>query len=103
MESAYLFLLGGLGAACYAFPTYLQDRAAKEPYGFWTFAFAVLVGIIFGGVFTPFIGSRAPWTVDPEPYPLAFVLGLMANPLLPRIINRGKAIFNGLSLNGGKS
>lgn len=101
MESVYLFLLGGVGAICYAFPTYLQGRTAGEPYSLSTFVFSVFVGVVFGGVLTPFIGKAYPWTVDPEPYPLAFVLGLMANPLLPRIINRGKAIFSGFSFNNG--
>lgn len=101
MESAYLFILGGVGAACYAFPTYVQSRIASEPYSLLTFVFAIVVGVMFGGMFTPWVGRQAPWTVDPEPYPLAFVLGLMANVLLPRIINRGTSIFDGFSFTNG--
>jgi len=32
--------------------------------------------------------------VNPTPYPLAVGLGLLANPLTPLIIDRGKAFFN---------
>lgn len=102
VETAILFLLGGAGAMFYAFPVFVAARrAGQDGYSFTILCFSIGVGALFGGVLTPWIGARAPWTVDPEPYPLALVLGLLANPLLPRIVDRGTQIFNALSIGGG--
>lgn len=104
MDEALLFLLGGIGAAFYGVPVYVACRANPEcPAALTTLVFAIAVGTVMGGILTPFVGSKFPWTVDPVPYPLALGIGLLANPLLPRIIDRGKAIFDSLSFKGPKT
>lgn len=104
MNFMLLYLFGAIGAAFYAFPTFLASRSAEDTHyiALSTLLFSVFVGGIFGGVVTPFLGHRWPWTIDPVPYPLALGVGLLANPLLPLIIERGKALFDSFRIGGPK-
>jgi hypothetical protein len=88
------FVFGGVGAIIYGFPLYMTSRKEDTFEAGANFMYAVFVGIVFGGVLSPAFGNRWSWLVNPTPYPLAVGLGLLANPLTPLIIDRGKAFFN---------
>lgn len=88
-----LFLMGGLGALIYGLIAFHKDYETKG----WksasvTLASVVFTGIVFGGVFTPAIGHKYPWAIQPASEPLALAVGLMANPVLPFIIEKGKGL-----------
>lgn len=88
------FVFGGIGAIIYGFPLYMTSRKEDGFDAGANFAYAVFVGIIFGGLLAPVFGHSWKWLVNPTPYPLAVGLGLLANPITPLIIERGKAFFN---------
>jgi succinate-acetate transporter protein len=88
------FLFGGIGAIIYGFPLYMTARKEDTFEATAMFVYSVFVGIIFGGVLAPWIGYSAKWLVTPTAFPLAVGLGLLANPVTPLIIDRGKAFFN---------
>lgn len=94
LSDALNFLFGGIGAVIYGFPTYMTARDESTFKAGAHFVYAVFVGVIFGGVLTPAIGHRFAWIAEPTSYPVAVGLGLLANPVTPVIIDRGKAFFN---------
>lgn len=97
------FVFGGIGASFYAVPLYLKTRhAAEDPFTLPMLLLAVSVGSVFGGVLVPFIGAKAPWTVDPIPYPLALGVGLLANKWLPRILDKGMGVLDLVNFGGPK-
>ena len=103
LDKAILFCCGGIGAFLYSFPVFLSCRKADCS---WTcylvLIYSIFTGAIFGLFLTPFIGHKWSWTIDPVPYPLSIGVGLLANPLLPKIIEKGTAIFNSIGLGGNK-
>lgn len=81
---------GAAGAVIYSFPVYLKAASKVPPakFALVNCVFSVIVGAIFATIFTKQIGSHFPWTVDPEPWPLALVVGLGSNPLVPILIRK---------------
>ena len=47
-----------------------------------------IVGAAFAAIFTRVIGHNFAWTITPEPWPLAYVLGLTSNKLVPVILTK---------------
>lgn len=81
---------GAVGAFAYTFPVYLK-AAAKDPPAKFALAnafFSVFTGVGCALIFTRIIGYHFPWTVQPEPWPLAMVVGLGSNPLVPIIVKK---------------
>jgi drug/metabolite transporter (DMT)-like permease len=85
-------LCGAAGAFTYSFPLFLKGLGKKPPsaHGGKYLGFAVFVGAIFAAVFTRIVGHHFPWTVEPEPWPLALVIGLCSNPVVPVIVSKAK-------------
>jgi hypothetical protein len=81
---------GAAGALTYSFPAYIKAISKKPPTPFAksTVAFSLFVGVVCAVVFTRLIGFHWPWTIQPEPWPLAMVIGLGSNPLVPIILRR---------------
>jgi hypothetical protein len=96
LQDIFSALFGGVGAIIYGFPVYMASRKADDvPFeSAANFAYAVFVGAVFGGVLPSAIGGHFKWAIQPTPFPLAVGLGLLANPVTPLIIERGKAFFN---------
>jgi len=92
MRDVLLYLLGGVGAAIYAFPMYLAAIQQEPPLRFAVpvLVFSLFVGTMLAPTFVPLLGHRWPFLVDPEPYPLAVAVGLAANPLAPIFVKRLK-------------
>lgn len=88
-----LALCGAAGALTYSFPVYLKALAEVPParFSLHRMLFSVFVGAVFAAILTNIIGRGWPWTVDPEPYPLALVIGLACNPLIPIVLRRLEA------------
>lgn len=85
-----LALCGALGALLYAFPIMIAALKLVPPGRFaWTsMGFSVLVGGLMSPILVPLLGSRWPFLVQPEPYPLAVGIGLAINPLAPIAIKK---------------
>ncbi len=85
MSNPLFYLFGALGALIYAFPVYLAAVSTVPPGKFALVAmvFAVFVGGVLAPVLVPLLGHRWPFLVQPEPYPLAVVIGLACNPVMP--------------------
>lgn len=85
-----LALCGLIGALIYSFPAYLKNISRKPPVPFATIslAFSLFVGSVCAALFTRVIGYHWPWTTEPEPFPLAVVIGLASNPLVPHLIRK---------------
>lgn len=81
---------GIAGALTYSFPAYLRAMRKKPPVDFAlaSLLFSLFVGSVSAVVFTRLIGFHWPWTVEPEPWPLAMVVGLGSNPLAPILLRR---------------
>lgn len=81
---------GVAGAMIYSFPAYLRGIAKKPPVEFAlvTLIFSLFVGSVSAVVFTRLIGFHWPWTVQPDPWPLAVVVGLGSNPIAPILLRR---------------
>jgi hypothetical protein len=94
LTDTLLFVFGGVGAIIYGFPMFMASRKEDRFEAGANFVYAVFVGVVFGGLLTPGIGHSWHWLVTPTPFPLAVGLGLLANPVTPLIIDRGKAFFN---------
>lgn len=79
---------GAAGAVTYSFPLYLKAITRVPPAKFALAAclFAIFVGCVTAALFTKLIGHHFPWTVEPEPWPLAMVIGLGSNPLVPKLL-----------------
>jgi len=88
-----LALCGAAGALTYSFPLYLKALSQVPPgkFALHTMVFSIFVGAICAAVFTRVIGANWTWTVNPEPWPLALVIGLASNPLAPIILRRLEA------------
>ncbi len=88
-----LALCGAAGALTYSFPVYLKAVSEVPPAQFSVhrMIFSVFVGGLFAAILTNVIGRRWAWTIDPEPYPLALVIGLACNPLIPIVLRRLEA------------
>lgn len=87
-------LFGALGSIIYAFPVFMTSKTEQSFERSANLGYAIFVGAVFGGVLTDAVGAEWQWTVKPTSYPLAVGVGLLANPLTPLIIDRGKAFFN---------
>lgn len=81
---------GAAGALIYSFPVYLKSVSQVPPaeYALLNCVFSVFVGCVFAALFTNPIGYHFRWTIEPEPWPLAAVIGLGSNPLVPIIVGR---------------
>lgn len=81
---------GAAGALIYAFPAYLRAIRRQPPldFAFTQLAFSIFVGAASASIFTRLVGFHWPWTVQPEPWPLATVVGLASNPLVPILLRR---------------
>lgn len=92
MSGPFLLLAacGIAGALIYSFPAYLRAISRKPPleFAFVTLIFSLFVGSVAAALFTNLIGHNWPWTVEPEPWPLALVIGLASNPLVPIVLKR---------------
>lgn len=85
-----LAVCGAAGAMIYSFPIYLKGISKVPPvkYAMVNCLFSIAVGLIMAVVLTRTIGHQFPWTVNPEPWPLALVIGLCSNPLAPIFVNK---------------
>lgn len=83
-------ICGIAGAFIYAFPAYIRAISRKPPVEFalLTLLFSMFVGSVCAAIFTRLIGFHWPWTVEPEPWPLALVIGLASNSLAPIVLRR---------------
>jgi drug/metabolite transporter (DMT)-like permease len=81
---------GAAGALIYSFPLYLKSVTQEPPLKMALIKclFSIFVGSICAVVFTRLIGQNFPWTVKPEPWPLALVIGLSSNRLVPVILKK---------------
>lgn len=88
-----LALCGAAGAVTYGFPTYIRAKSKVPPLDFAlaNLLFSLFVGSICAVLFTRVIGFHWPWTTQPEPWPLAMVIGLGSNPLVPIVLKRLEA------------
>ena len=86
-----LWFWGLCGAFCYAGPRLLNDvRSGKAwRWSLLEFALALAVGAIFARGFTPTLGYRLPWLVQPNPTALAVGIGLCANAASPYLVRAG--------------
>lgn len=87
------FLLGACGisgALIYSFPAYLRGISKTPPaqFALTTLLFSLFTGSISALLFTGLIGFHWPWTIEPDPWPLALVVGLGSNPLVPILLRR---------------
>jgi hypothetical protein len=81
---------GATGALIYSFPLYLKAISKDPPFkhaGLKTL-FSIFVGATFALFFTGIIGQNFAWTIRPEPWPLALVIGLSSNRLVPIILKK---------------
>lgn len=91
MQTAITFALcGAAGALTYSFPVFIKSlsRVPPTPFALLNLVFAVFVGAVFAAFFTRIVGYHFPWTIKPEPWPLAMVVGLCSNPIVPVIIRK---------------
>jgi hypothetical protein len=91
MQTLLLFAgCGAAGALTYSFPLYLKAKLKIPParFALANCLFSIFVGAISAVVFTRLIGFQFPWTIQPEPWPLAMVVGLGSNPLVPILVRR---------------
>lgn len=92
MDTTYLVLaaVGAAGALVYSFPLYLKAMKQNPPESFAlaTLFFSVFVGGLFSILLTNFIGYHWSWTVKPEPWPLALVIGLSSNMMVPVVLKK---------------
>ena len=81
---------GIAGALIYSFPAYIRGISKTPPVEFalTTLMFSLFTGSVSALLFTNMIGFHWPWTVEPEPWPLALVVGLGSNPLVPILLRR---------------
>lgn len=81
---------GAAGALIYSFPAYLKAMSNQPPIplALATLLFSLFTGTITAILFTQLIGYHWPWTVQPQPWPLAAVIGLGSNPLVPVLVRR---------------
>src|ERR1044072_1688493 len=81
---------GAAGALTYSLPIYLKALSEIPPAKFplANCLFSLFVGLTCSILFTQMIGYHWPWTVEPEPWPLAMVIGLASNPLVPIVLRR---------------
>jgi hypothetical protein len=90
MNNPLLYLFGGVGAMLYAFPMYIRAISAVPPekFALIMLLFSVFSGAMLSPVLAPMLGHRWSFLVQPEPYPLAVVIGLGCNPLMPIFITK---------------
>jgi hypothetical protein len=91
IEGSLAFALcGAAGATIYSFPIYLKGLKKVPPaeFGIHNLLFSVAVGAVCAAMFTRIIGFNFPWTIDPEPWPLALVVGLGSNPIVPILLRK---------------
>jgi drug/metabolite transporter (DMT)-like permease len=81
---------GAAGALIYSFPVYLKAVSRKPPtqFALVNFVFSITVGAVLAMLLTRQIGFHFPWTVEPEPWPLALVVGVGSNPLVPIFVRK---------------
>lgn len=81
---------GAAGAMTYSFPIYIKAVSKVPParFALVNCIFSVFVGAITAALFTKLIGHNWSWTVSPEPWPLAMVIGLGSNPLVPVLLKK---------------
>jgi drug/metabolite transporter (DMT)-like permease len=81
---------GVAGALIHSFPTYIRNISKTPPVEFalLTLGFSLFTGSVCALLFTNLIGHHWPWTIEPEPWPLALVVGLGSNPLVPILLGR---------------
>jgi drug/metabolite transporter (DMT)-like permease len=86
----YFAACGAAGAVTYAFPMMVKalSRTPPEKFAYMNFGFSVFVGSVCAAIFTTIIGFHFPWTTEPEPWPLAMVIGLGSNPLVPILLKK---------------
>lgn len=104
MHNPFLYLMGAIGALIYAFPMYLANKSKVPPdtHPIPALAFAIFTGAVLAPLITPVLGKRWPFMVDPEPYPLAFVLGLLANPIVPVFVRKATGWAEAYQIGGKK-
>jgi drug/metabolite transporter (DMT)-like permease len=90
ITSLIMALCGASGAVTYSFPLYLKALGKEPPVKFAlvNLGFSVFVGTVCSVLFTRAIGGHFHWTVEPEPWPLAMVIGLGSNPIVPILIRK---------------
>jgi drug/metabolite transporter (DMT)-like permease len=88
-----LALCGMAGALTYSVPLYIRavSKIPPTPFALTNLIFSVFVGCVTAILFTRMIGHHWPWTVQPEPWPLAMMVGLGSNPLVPIVLRRLEA------------
>jgi drug/metabolite transporter (DMT)-like permease len=81
---------GAAGSLTYSIPLYLKAAGRVPPtkFALVNLIFSVFVGAVCAALFTRLVGFHWPWTVNPEPWPLAMVIGLGSNPLVPVVVRR---------------
>lgn len=81
---------GFAGALTYSVPLYIRalTKVPPTPFALANLLFSVFVGSISAVLFTKVIGYNWAWTINPEPWPLAMVIGLASNPLVPIVLRR---------------
>lgn len=81
---------GAAGALTYSVPLYLKavSKIPPTPHALTNLFFSIFVGTISAALFTRLIGYHWPWTITPEPWPLAMMIGLGSNPLVPIVLRR---------------
>jgi len=89
----FIYLCGALGAAIYAVPVLLAALSSVPPgrFAYFSLGFAIVVGTVCAPLATSALGNWKPWLVVPTPYPLAAGVGLLANRLVPLIMNKAVA------------
>lgn len=105
MQSIYwLALCGAGGAIIYGLPVYFKQisQIPPEKLALAQLALVVFVGALCAAILTNFIGHRWPWTVQPEPYPLALVIGIASNSLIPILLEKLKGAAAGFNIGVGK-
>jgi ABC-type Mn2+/Zn2+ transport system permease subunit len=104
LETVLIFVCGAVGALIYGFMDYLRDRNSDDHDAFVKLLFAVGLGSVIAGVFTPSLAEvntiifgihvNFAWLTRPRPYPLALTIGVLANKLVPilieKVVNRVK-------------
>ena len=91
MNTLLVFAMcGAVGSITYSFPVYLKGVSKVPPVklALANMLFSLFVGTASAVIFTNVIGYHFPWTVQPEPWPLAMVVGLGSNPLVPILLRK---------------
>jgi len=104
MTDPLLYLFGAVGALIYGFPMFLAAISTVPPtrFALASLAFAVFLGSVAAPVLAQILGNRWSFLVDPQPYPLAVGIGLVANPLVPIFVRKVTGWAEGYNLGGKK-